>query len=46
MSSASHLDNRIAKTIQRVEKLGWEQALLNQQGQLTGVKADNSTNQY
>ncbi len=39
-NSASHLANRIAKTIQRIEELGWEQALLKQQGLLTSVNAD------
>jgi len=39
-NSASHLANRIAKTIQRVEELGWEQALLKQQGLLSSVNAD------
>src|SRR6266702_4400323 len=39
-NSASHLANRITKTIQRVEELKWEQTLLTEQGQLAGVKPD------
>lgn len=38
--SAAHLSSRIAKTIQRVEELGWEQALLAQQGIVAGAKPD------
>jgi hypothetical protein len=38
--SAAHLSSRIAKTIQRVEELGWEQALLAQQGIVAGMKPD------
>ncbi|MEC5400106.1 YniB family protein [Uliginosibacterium sp. H1] len=38
--SASHLSARIRKTILRVEELGWEQALLAQQGLAVGQKPD------
>jgi uncharacterized membrane protein len=38
--SASLLAARIKRTIQRVEELGWEQALLAQQGQFAGGKPD------
>ncbi|HKR40406.1 MAG TPA: YniB family protein [Paraburkholderia sp.] len=38
--SASLLAARIKRTIERVEELGWEQALLRQQGQFAGGKPD------
>ncbi|WP_167309963.1 YniB family protein [Ralstonia mannitolilytica] len=41
VDSAAHLSARIAKTIQRVEELGWEQSLLAQQGTVSsGGKPD------
>ncbi len=38
--SAAHLSSRIKKTIRRVEEFGWEQALLAQQGLVSGQKPD------
>lgn len=38
--SALDLSLRIAKTIQRVEELGWEQSLLAKQGVIEGAKPD------
>lgn len=39
-NSASHLNNRIAKTLQNAEEQVWKQDLLQQRGQLNGVKTD------
>jgi len=38
--SAANLSARIAKTIQKVEELGWEQELMGQKGLASGVKPD------
>jgi len=38
--SAAHLSSRIAKTIQRVEELSWEQTLQCQQGMVPGRELD------
>lgn len=39
-ASAADLSARIAKTIKKVEELGWEQELRGQRGQITNAKPD------
>jgi len=38
--SAANLSARVAKTIRKIEELGWEQELMGQKGHVTGAKTD------
>jgi len=38
--SAANLSARVAKTIRKVEELGWEQELMGQKGHVAGAKPD------